>query len=311
MRKSKSVYRDEISDEPKQNSRDLEEVLRKTRTYWTTMVTTPRMDSTMTETDYQFRSMNRKLGGFEFTQDWVARALTACKSEGRNVGSCNTTMAALKRVFVANGADKEIKFPIDSKWRREEHHYYTVDEVLRLISAARRISHRAILSTLYYQGLRNSELRNLPMSCVDIEKEEMRIWGQKTRKWRTIPINPDLLPVLNQWLSVRDSAVKAVRSRRISEPIELFFTTRGGKFGHDGVQRIVKRSAERAGFSGISLIEAHPHTLRHTCANHLLHVYGWDLPTVAYFLGDTVSTVAEVYAHTGIEQCRANMSKMR
>ena len=109
---------------------------------------------------------------------------------------------------------------------------------------------------------------------------------------------------------MRENLVATMKDRGMPEPKNVFLNQDGRPMSWDSVEDAVAHAAERAGFVGKALEEGHPHTLRHSCGNHLLHEYGWDIASVSYFLGDTIATVEKYYAHTGINDCKRNMMRM-
>ena len=72
----------------------------------------------------------------------------------------------------------------------------------------------------------------------------------------------------------------------------LFLNQRGGSLSRMAVWNVVKAAAARAGIRrNIS-----PHTLRHSCATHLLEG-GADLATVQELLGHADIATTQIYTH--------------
>lgn len=266
-------------------------------------------DGTKNITYQLVRSLAHKLGDIELSEQWVARAVQQLQKEKKSKKSINTYMDAIKRVYVANGADK-IAIP-HSKTDDVEHYYYKLPATVeKLIRFGRTETQQAVIAFYYYQALRNTELTELKMKDLRMDSLEVNVYGKKTRKYRLIPLDPRLLPFLTKYLELRRTKfVPDLEAQGISEPSTLFVNELGRQFSDESTRQMVYRTARRAGFEGIDLEEAHPHILRHSRANHLIHHEGWDIATVAYFLGDTVGTVEKYYAHTGSNDCKRNMMK--
>jgi integrase len=63
--------------------------------------------------------------------------------------------------------------------------------------------YRPLAWTAYYTGMRQGEVRNLTRNQVDIEHRMIRLTpgDTKERRWKSVPIHQDLVPVLRQALS--------------------------------------------------------------------------------------------------------------
>jgi integrase len=266
-------------------------------------------DGTMTVTGYCLRSVMRKMGGIELTQEWIDSAAEKLKIAGLDERTINNYMLSIDRVFQANGADVIVP---QFEETFVEHYHYSISEAEKLIRFGRKEPSKAILGFLYFQGPRVGELCNVNMEHLDMGARRVKLYGQKTRKWRTIPLNPKLLPYLTPWLEMREKIVRVLQNSGGQVPNALFLNQCGRRVTEKGVEKLVERTAKKAGFEGKALEEAHPHTLRHSIANHLLHEYNpkWDIPSVAYFLGDSIDTVEKYYAHTNVENCERNMARM-
>ena len=218
-------------------------------------------------------------------------------------------MSAVGRFFEANGHRVQVPY---FDVIHVDHFHYSISEVMRMCAVARSIPHNAILNFLFWQGPRVGEICNIKTTDVDMVHEEVKIFGQKNHKWRTIPLQPEVLPSLKAWMDMREkSSVPILQEQGLPVPAYLFLNQDGKMFCKDSIQGVVERAGRRAGFVGDALKESHPHTLRHSIGHYLLHERGWDIATVAYYLGDTIATIEKYYAHTGIDDVRRNMNRRR
>ena len=71
----------------------------------------------------------------------------------------------------------------------------------------------------------------------------------------------------------------------------MFLNVRGGRITRQSLHKIVAR----AGLS-IGVTNLHPHTLRHSCATHLLEG-GADLRAIQEMLGHSDISTTQIYTH--------------
>ena len=145
---------------------------------------------------------------------------------------------------------------------------------------------RAVLELLYATGMRVSELTGLSVGDVDLDDRSCLVFG-KGGKERLVPVGRPALAALGRYLrEVRPKLAKG-RGRKA-----LFLNQRGRRLGRMSVWTIVSRAAARAGLER----GASPHTLRHSCATHLLEG-GADLMEVKELLGHADISTTQVYTH--------------
>lgn len=143
-------------------------------------------------------------------------------------------------------------------------------------NAAERVRDRAILLLLYASGIRREELCTLRLADVTIESARMatlKIHG-KGAKERLVSVEGPVVSALGEWLEVRR---KDPRQDRIAE----FFSSvkAGAPLKPEGLERIVKRTAQRAG-----LREWGVHMFRITFATQL-YDDGVDIERIRMALG--------------------------
>jgi len=152
---------------------------------------------------------------------------------------------------------------------------------------------RAALELLYASGLRASELCGLRLGDLDLLEGIVRVRG-KGGKVRLVPVGRHALAALQRYLSRGRPALA-----RGGERSQLFLNGRGGPLTRHGLHLIVARHARRAGLVGVT-----PHTLRHSCATHLL-CGGADLRAVQELLGHSDPATTQLYTHLSAERLRA------
>jgi integrase/recombinase XerD len=179
-----------------------------------------------------------------------------------------------------------------------------VEDVERLLDAAGyagtalALRDRALLELLYASGARISEAVALDVDDLERADNTVLLTG-KGGKQRVVPIGSYAVAAVTAYLVQARPALAAAGS---GSP-RLFLNARGGPLSRQSAWTVLRTAAERAGLAaGIS-----PHTLRHSCATHMLEG-GMGVREVQEFLGHasimttqiytlvTVDTLREVYA---------------
>ncbi len=145
---------------------------------------------------------------------------------------------------------------------------------------------RAILELMYASGLRVSEACALKCEDLHFDEAYVRCLG-KGGKVRIIPFGQAAHAQLERYL--RDVRPLFPRSDMCRE---LFITRRGGPFTRQGLWRVVKQYAQRAGIDK----NVSPHTLRHSFASHLL-ANGASLRAIQEMLGHADISTTQIYTH--------------
>jgi integrase/recombinase XerD len=160
------------------------------------------------------------------------------------------------------------------------------DEVKRVLTMARSLKARAMLTLAYGCGLRAGEVVRLRAGDIDSAQMIIRIVQSKGRKDRHVMLPVEVLDLLRQWWKARptkrDTGIAPEQrwlfpGRTVQQPV----TTRQ-------FSRLFKQAANAAGLrKTISL-----HSLRHSFATHLLED-GKDIRVIQALLGhDKLETTA-------------------
>ena len=159
------------------------------------------------------------------------------------------------------------------------------EEVTRLIDAARNLYHRTLLMTLYSTAVRRSELCRLQVSDIDSQRMMIRIHQGKGRRDRDVPLSPKLLETLRVYWCWRKPKTYlfpgTIRGKRADVPISANI-----------VWLACRQAAQQAGINK----RLSPHSLRHSCATHLLDA-GADLCTIQVLLGHSRLEHTLIYLH--------------
>ena len=169
------------------------------------------------------------------------------------------------------------------------------DDVERLISSitgedsfARR--DRALVEFLYATGARISEACGLSLADLDMDDSLVRLFG-KGSKERIVPFGRSAHRALSEWLEEGGRGMlvpKRWKSRDYADAV--FLGVRGTRLTRQAAFGIVRKYASLAGIKD----DVSPHTLRHSCATHML-VHGADLRIVQELLGHASVSTTQVY----------------
>jgi len=158
---------------------------------------------------------------------------------------------------------------------------------------------RALLELLYATGARISEAVGLAVDDVvdggGGALEAIRVTG-KGNKQRVVPLGQHAQRAVDAWL-VRGRPSLAQGSKT-SGPA-LFLGVRGGPLSRQNAWLILTDRAEKSGL-GVTLS---PHTLRHSCATHLM-MGGADVRVVQELLGHQSVTTTQIYTRVTIDSLR-------
>jgi len=152
---------------------------------------------------------------------------------------------------------------------------------------------RALVELLYGAGLRVSELAQLNVRDVDLERGDVRVLG-KGGVERVVPLPREARRALDAYLGARFAGRKA------GAPLFTALRRRGGalrRLGVRDVRRVLRRRARAAGLTD----RVHPHRLRHSYATHLLDM-GADLREIQELLGHASLATTEKYTAVSMER---------
>ncbi|TMQ50674.1 MAG: tyrosine recombinase [Candidatus Eisenbacteria bacterium] len=174
-----------------------------------------------------------------------------------------------------------------------------VAEVEALVQAPRgeepaAVRDRAMLELAYAAGLRVSELVRLTLEEVDLDEDLVRCFGKRSRE-RLVPFGGKAKAALVRYLDFARAHFIRDRSER-----SLFLTRLGRRFTRMGYWKLLEGYRRAAGIER----PISPHTLRHTCATHLLEG-GCDLRVVQEFLGHRSIETTRIYTHLDRNYLRA------
>jgi integrase/recombinase XerC len=155
---------------------------------------------------------------------------------------------------------------------------------------------RAIVELLYSTGMRISELFQITYEAIDFRAGTIRIYG-KGSKERVVPMGRHCQSAINDYIG----SMPASQKRGSATP--LFLNHMGERLSVRTVQRDLKLWAvDILGSTGVTVS---PHTLRHSCATHLL-AGGAGLREIQELLGHQSLVTTQKYTHVDINRLKAS-----
>lgn len=142
----------------------------------------------------------------------------------------------------------------------------------------------ALLELLYGSGLRATEACGIEVGHFDLDARTLRVTG-KGGKERLVPITENVAAAIGRYLIVRPKT-----SNR-----KLFVSSKGKALNRVRVWQIVRNRA----YKNRVFETIHPHTLRHSCATHLLE-RGLDIRSLQVLLGHADISTTQIYTHLSV-----------
>ncbi len=178
-------------------------------------------------------------------------------------------------------------------------------EMARLLAAPDRTTplgcrDRAVIEILYATGIRNAELRGLQVSDVDPVRGVAQVRNGKNGKDRVVPLGRAAGAAVREYLEAARPLLLARRGSDAAHEDTLFLSKTGRPLLALGVIEPVRRHARRAGLRK----PVTPHTLRHTCATHMLHGRA-DLRHIQALLGHGSIATTQIYTQVEVTDLKA------
>lgn len=226
--------------------------------------------SLLQEHDLKEVSLNRKLSSLRTFFNYLLRNRLVQHNPAASVSSLKLPKRvpqfleaqSLERLF------DEIEFPNDFKGRQD----------------------RLMLELLYVTGMRRSELLELNVGDLTIEKCEIKVLGKRNKE-RIIPVSP----LLTERLEAHLACVKFERDGADA----LFINGKGKRVSKTYLYTMTKSYLRQVS----SLKKVSPHVLRHTFATQML-ANGADLNAIKEMLGHANLAATQVYTHTTIDRLK-------
>lgn len=161
---------------------------------------------------------------------------------------------------------------------------------------------RVMFATFYNTGARVSEVCQLRVCDVDLERSRSVKLHGKGRKERSIPLWKDTISQIRQWLRYIDSSSVA----------PLFPNRKGQHMTRSGIEDRLQKATTAAVKTCPSLADrvVSPHVLRHTTAMHLLQS-GVSESVIALWLGHESGTTTHRYVEADLAMKERALTRLQ
>lgn len=214
---------------------------------------------------------------------YVKGILEGTTAGGASQSSVGIAASAIK-LFFKNILGKPLKLTVELKRRaRPMPTVLAKEEIQRVVSVTRNVSHRLIFQLMYSSGLKLDELLGLKVKDVDIDGQRLTIRGnsnsgRKAKRSRETIMSEKVAPMLHAFIVDR-------------EPDDYVFPgIDGGHMTPRAVQKAFKHALKKAGIKK----RASCNSLRHSFAVHLLEK-GVDIKHVRRLLGHARTETTSIY----------------
>jgi len=168
------------------------------------------------------------------------------------------------------------------------------------LDSPRTIRNRAILELFYATGIRVGELRVLTISDVDFSVGTLLIRQGKGSKDRVVPLTGKAAGILRLYLT----EARGILCKNAIEARLFVSVHTGVPLAARDIHWMVKKTAVCAGITK----PVSPHTLRHTCATHLLAGQA-DIRHIQKLLGHKSLSTTERYTRVEVSDLRAVLTR--
>jgi len=216
------------------------------------------------------------------------------EEQKRSAGTVNQVFNAIKFLYVELF---HLPFVIETLPRPQKERklpdVLNIGEIRNIFAAVQNLKHRIMIMLAYASGLRVSELVQLRIEDLDVQRGLIHLRSAKGKKDRFTVLPPTMIPLLHQY----------AQDYRLGNSGWLFPSGMSPRhLATRSIQAVFERAVVSAGITKpVSM-----HTLRHSFATHLLES-GTDLRYIQELLGHQSLRTTEIYTHVSNRQ----ISKIR
>lgn len=159
---------------------------------------------------------------------------------------------------------------------------------------------RVILELLWVSGMRISELSSLNYENLNLEQNEIRVFG-KGAKERIVLIPDKTKEALKNYI---ENVSDLICETKKSPTSPLFINYRGFRLQNQSIRKALKQTLDLIHFTK----NVTPHVFRHSFATKLLE-HGADLRIVQELLGHSSIKNTQIYTHVSMERLKSVYDK--
>lgn len=158
---------------------------------------------------------------------------------------------------------------------------------------------KVIIELLWATGMRVSELSNLNFGDLNLEENEIRVFG-KGAKERIVLVSNRAKEFLIQYINTaRKLIAPEYNTGEITENSPVFINSTGFRLQNKTIRNAINEVVERIELPK----KVTPHVFRHSFATHLIE-NGADLRVVQELLGHAGISNTQIYTHVSIKHMR-------
>ena len=179
--------------------------------------------------------------------------------------------------------------------------FLTSDEIEKILNNVKidtpaGFRNRVILELLWATGMRVSELSNLNFGDLNLEENEIRVFG-KGAKERIVLISERAKKYLIQYIStVRKLLAPGYEISEIAEDSPVFINSTAYRLQNKTIRKAINEVVEKIELPK----KVTPHVFRHSFATHLIE-NGADLRVVQELLGHAGISNTQIYTHISMK----------
>lgn len=157
---------------------------------------------------------------------------------------------------------------------------YSREEIKKIVDSIDNIKHKTMILLIYSAGLRVSELINMRVEDILVDRKMIFVRQSKGRKDRYTTLAGSAMDLLTAYMIACKPQKYLIEGQY------------GGKYSVTSIRNILSRAKKKSGVTTPGSV----HTLRHSFATHLLE-NGTDLRYIQELLGHNSSKTTEIYTH--------------
>lgn len=179
--------------------------------------------------------------------------------------------------------------------------FLTTDEIEKILSNIKietpaGFRNRVILELLWATGMRVSELSNLNFGDLNLEENEIRVFG-KGSKERIVLVSERAKQYLTQYINTaRKLLAPGYDIGEVNENSPLFINNTGYRLQNKTIRNAINEVVEKIELPK----KVTPHVFRHSFATHLIE-NGADLRVVQELLGHAGISNTQIYTHISMK----------
>lgn len=236
----------------------------------------------------------------------VTSYLSLLQREGKSAHTIARSLASIRGMYkYLNVTEKMKRNPVNGisspKTERQFPEILTIKEVDRLLSQPqgedfKNVRDKAMLELMYATGIRVSELVEIKLDDIEIEKEILRCEGTDKR---VLPFGILAKTALEKYLEI-----SPFHNGTKQQSTYLFVNIYGNSLTRQGFWKIIRQYKKSAGIEK----EINPKILRHSFATHLLE-NGADVKSLQELMGHSAISSTQFYENLKSSKLREVYSK--